>query len=246
MSIIISNLNKKFGTKTVLENIDLEFEDAHTTAILGHSGSGKSTLLRTLNLLETADSGTIKIENESIDFSKKISQKKGYAFRSHTAMVFQHFNLFTHLNAAQNIAKPLILVKKTPKNEAYEIALNLLEKVGLKDFANSYPATLSGGQTQRVAIARALAFKPNFLLLDEPTTALDPSLTNEVLKVIKELSEAKKSIIIVTHNLEFAKSCAHKIVFLDSGKIIFNGSKAEFFASNDMRVVNFIAGESFK
>lgn len=245
MSIKVTNLNKKFGSKLVLDNINLEFQSAQTTAILGHSGSGKSTLLRTLNLLEVADSGELEINGSKLDFSKKISQKDEHLLRSHTTMVFQHFNLFAHLNATQNITKPLMLVKKISKDEANKIALTLLEKVGLKDFANAYPATLSGGQAQRVAIARALAFNPDFLLLDEPTTALDPSLTNEVLKVIKGLADEKKSIIIVTHNLEFAKSCAHNIVLLANGKVEFQGSKAEFFASNDMKIINFISGESF-
>lgn len=245
MSIKVENLCKSFGKKVIFDKLNLEFSSAQTTAILGHSGSGKSTLLRSLNLLEIPNSGTLSIEGQSIDFSKSIDSAKTRAIRSHTTMVFQHFNLFAHLTALGNITKPLRLVKKISAKEADKLALALLEKVGLKDYAKHYPAMLSGGQAQRVAIARALAFEPDFLLLDEPTTALDPSLTNEVLRVIKNLSNENKSIILVTHNLEFAKSCAHKIILLEAGKVIFDGSKANFFASNDMRVINFIAGENF-
>lgn len=245
MSIKVENLSKSFGDKVIFDKLNLEFESGQTTAILGHSGSGKSTLLRSLNLLEIPQAGKLSIENHSIDFGKKIDSTKIRAIRSHTTMVFQHFNLFAHLTALQNITKPLRLVKKTSAKKADEIALALLEKVGLKEHAKHYPAMLSGGQAQRVAIARALAFEPDFLLLDEPTTALDPSLTNEVLRVIEALSNENKSIILVTHNLEFAKSCADKIILLENGKVLFDGSKASFFASNDMRAINFIAGESF-
>ena len=245
MSIKVENLRKSFGAKLIFDNLNLEFESGETTAILGHSGSGKSTLLRSLNLLEIPQSGKLSIKEHSIDFSKKIDSTKIRAIRAHTTMVFQHFNLFAHLTAKENITKPLRLVKKIPASKADELALALLEKVGLKDYAKHYPAMLSGGQAQRVAIARALAFEPDFLLLDEPTTALDPSLTNEVLKVIEALSKENKSIILVTHNLEFAKNCADKIVLLEQGKVLFDGPKTSFFASNDMKVINFIAGESF-
>ena len=245
MSIKVENLRKSFGAKLIFDNLNLEFESGETTAILGHSGSGKSTLLRSLNLLEIPQSGKLSIEEHSIDFSKKIDSTKIRAIRAHTTMVFQHFNLFAHLTAKENITKPLRLVKKIPASKADELALALLEKVGLKEYAKYYPAMLSGGQAQRVAIARALSFEPDFLLLDEPTTALDPSLTNEVLKVIEALSKENKSIILVTHNLEFAKSCADKIVLLEQGKVLFDGPKTSFFASNDMKIINFIAGESF-
>ena len=234
MSIKVENLRKSFGAKLIFDNLNLEFESGETTAILGHSGSGKSTLLRSLNLLEIPQSGKLSIKEHSIDFSKKIDSTKIRAIRAHTTMVFQHFNLFAHLTAKENITKPLRLVKKIPTSKADELALALLEKVGLKEYAKHYPAMLSGGQAQRVAIARALAFEPDFLLLDEPTTALDPSLTNEVLKVIEALSKENKSIILVTHNLEFAKNCADKIVLLEQGKVLFDGSKASFFASNEI------------
>ena len=206
--IKLRNLIKKFGQNTVLNDLNLEFKDAQTTVILGSSGSGKSTLLRCINLLEIPDSGELELGDEKIKFGTKISAKDMLPFREKTGMVFQSFNLFPHLSALQNVTEGPTQVLKIPKEEANKEALSLLEKVGLKGKEHEYPSRLSGGQSQRVAIARALAMKPSFLLLDEPTSALDPELEAEVLKVISELSHEHKSLIIVTHNMAFARRVA--------------------------------------
>lgn len=244
--ISLKHIYKTFSGKVVLDDISIDFPKGQTSVILGHSGSGKSTLLRSINLLEIPESGILRIENDIIIFqAKPLKSKQISSIRAHSAFVFQHFNLFLHLNALQNITAPLSIVHKRPKNEATKIAYELLEKVGLKGYEKSYPNALSGGQAQRVAIARALAINPDFLLADEPTTALDPELTNEVLGVFKDLSNEGKSIIIVTHNLAFAKMCAKNIIFLESGKIAFNGSTQDFFNSSDERIIKFIKSENF-
>ena len=231
--IKLRNLTKKFGQNTVLNDLNLEFKDAQTTVILGSSGSGKSTLLRCINLLEIPDNGELELGDEKIKFGKK------------TGMVFQSFNLFPHLSALQNVTEGPTQVLKVPKEEADKEALSLLEKVGLKGKEHEYPSRLSGGQSQRVAIARALAMKPSFLLLDEPTSALDPELEAEVLKVISELSHEHKSLIIVTHNMAFARRVADRILFLEGGNIAFDGSSEEFFSSDLPRIKKFISAMDF-
>lgn len=243
--IKLRNLTKKFGQNTVLNDLNLEFKDAQTTVILGSSGSGKSTLLRCINLLEIPDSGELELGDESIKFGTKISAKDMLPFREKTGMVFQSFNLFPHLSALQNVTEGPTQVLKIPKEEADKEALNLLEKVGLKGKEHEYPSRLSGGQSQRVAIARALAMKPSFLLLDEPTSALDPELEVEVLKVISELSHEHKSLIIVTHNMAFARRVADRILFLEGGNIAFDGSSEEFFSSDLPRIKKFISAMDF-
>ena len=243
--IKLRNLTKKFGQNTVLKDLNLEFKDAQTTVILGSSGSGKSTLLRCINLLEIPDSGELELGDERIKFGKKISAKEMLPFREKTGMVFQNFNLFPHLSALQNVTEGPTQVLKVPKEKAQKEALSLLEKVGLKGKEHEYPSRLSGGQSQRVAIARALAMKPSFLLLDEPTSALDPELEAEVLKVISELSHEHKSLIIVTHNMAFARRVADRILFLESGNIAFDGSGEEFFSSDLPRIKKFISAMDF-
>ena len=241
MMIKLRNLIKKFGQNTVLNDLNLEFKDAQTTVILGSSGSGKSTLLRCINLLEIPDSGELELGDEKIKFGTKISAKDMLPFREKTGMVFQSFNLFPHLSALQNVTEGPTQVLKIPKEEANKEALSLLEKVGLKGKEHEYPSRLSGGQSQRVAIARALAMKPSFLLLDEPTSALDPELEAEVLKVILSLAKEKKSMIIVTHNMNFARKIADRILFLDKGMIAFDGLVDEFFNSQNERIKSFIS-----
>ena len=243
--IKLRNLTKKFGQNTVLNDLNLEFKDAQTTVILGSSGSGKSTLLRCINLLEIPDSGELELGDERIKFGTKISAKDMLPFREKTGMVFQSFNLFPHLSALQNVTEGPTQVLKVPKEEADKEALSLLEKVGLKGKEHEYPSRLSGGQSQRVAIARALAMKPSFLLLDEPTSALDPELEVEVLKVISELSHEHKSLIIVTHNMAFARRVADRILFLEGGNIAFDGSSEEFFSSDLPRIKKFISAMDF-
>jgi glutamine ABC transporter, ATP-binding protein GlnQ len=245
MMIKLRNLIKKFGQNTVLNDLNLEFKDAQTTVILGSSGSGKSTLLRCINLLEIPDSGELELGDEKIKFGTKISAKDMLPFREKTGMVFQSFNLFPHLSALQNVTEGPTQVLKIPKEEANKEALSLLEKVGLKGKEHEYPSRLSGGQSQRVAIARALAMKPSFLLLDEPTSALDPELEAEVLKVISELSHEHKSLIIVTHNMAFARRVADRILFLEGGNIVFDGSSEEFFSSDLPRIKKFISAMDF-
>ena len=245
MMIKLRNLIKKFGQNTVLNDLNLEFKDAQTTVILGSSGSGKSTLLRCINLLEIPDSGELELGDEKIKFGTKISAKDMLPFREKTGMVFQSFNLFPHLSALQNVTEGPTQVLKIPKEEANKEALSLLEKVGLKGKEHEYPSRLSGGQSQRVAIARALAMQPSFLLLDEPTSALDPELEAEVLKVISELSHEHKSLIIVTHNMAFARRVADRILFLEGGNIAFDGSSEEFFSSDLPRIKKFISAMDF-
>ena len=243
--IKLRNLTKKFDQNTVLNDLNLELKDAQTTVILGSSGSGKSTLLRCINLLEIPDSGELELGDERIKFGTKISAKDMLPFREKTGMVFQSFNLFPHLSALQNVTEGPTQVLKIPKEEAKKEALSLLEKVGLKGKEHEYPSRLSGGQSQRVAIARALAMKPSFLLLDEPTSALDPELEAEVLKVIGGLSKERDSLIIVTHNMNFARKVADRILFLERGNIEFDGTAEEFFSSDSPRIVKFISAMDF-
>lgn len=239
----IEKINKWFGDKHVLKDIDLEFPAGQTTVLVGPSGSGKSTILRSLNLLEQPNSGTYDFDELHLDFERNVSRKQKLALRQKTGMVFQDYNLFPHLTVLQNITEGPRQVLKLPKETAEQIAMELLAKVGLKDFANAYPAQLSGGQAQRVAIARALAMKPAYVLLDEPTSALDPELELEVLRVLLKLSQENQSLIIVTHNMVFARRVADKIVFVEDGTIKYDGDPAGFFAPNnpDERIRHFIA-----
>ena len=239
----IEKINKWFGDKHVLKDIDLEFPAGQTTVLVGPSGSGKSTILRSLNLLEQPNSGTYDFDELHLDFERNVSRKQKLALRQKTGMVFQDYNLFPHLTVLQNITEGPRQVLKLPKETAEQTAMELLAKVGLKDFANAYQAQLSGGQAQRVAIARALAMKPAYVLLDEPTSALDPELELEVLRVLLKLSQENQSLIIVTHNMVFARRVADKIVFVEDGTIKYDGDPAGFFAPNnpDERIRHFIA-----
>ena len=194
--------------------------------------SGKSTLLRSLNLLERPESGTYDCDGIELDFAKKITKKETLAVRQKTEMVFQDYNLFPHLTVLKNVMEGPVHVLKEDKQTAKKRALELLDKVGLKQKATAYPNQLSGGQAQRVAIARSLAMRPRYILLDEPTSALDPEL---------ELASEKQSLIIVTHNLEFARHVADKVLFIEDGQINFSGSKDDFFNSKDPRIKEFIS-----
>ncbi|MDR2520230.1 MAG: amino acid ABC transporter ATP-binding protein [Eubacteriaceae bacterium] len=246
MAIILESLTKAFGEHTVLKSLNLTFNDSETTVIVGPSGSGKSTMLRCLNVLEMPNSGSVAIGEQTIRFgARKLAIKDILAFRRRTGMVFQGFHLFPHLSAMENITEGPIYVLGVPKEKAKEDALLFLKKVGLSDKADALPSRLSGGQQQRVAIARALAMDPYFLLFDEPTSALDPELEGEVLKVISELSFEKKSIIIVTHNMAFAKRVSNRILFLEDGSIQFDGTPDEFFTTGIERINSFLSAMEF-
>lgn len=228
MSLIkIKQLNKSFGDLHVLKDINLDVENGEVIALIGASGSGKSTLLRSINLLEQADSGEIFYKD--MEVKSEWSEKEIDAYRIQLGMVFQNFNLFPHLSVLENISISPKMTLKLSEDIAKKQALELLDRVGLKDKANAYPEQLSGGQKQRVAIARALAMKPEVMLFDEPTSALDPEMVKEVLEVIKELTTSGLTTIIVTHEMGFAREVADRIVFLDKGKIVEEQPAELFF-----------------
>ena len=234
--IVVRDIYKAFGSLEVLKGISLTIEKGEVVAIIGPSGSGKSTLLRCLNRLETMDRGTIEIEGEVLASNgpdgnslyapepqaKKICRKMG--------MVFQSFNLFPHLTVFENVIEAPQVVKGVPLSEIQPEAEELLRKVGLFDKRNSYPSRLSGGQKQRVAIARALAMKPDIMLFDEPTSALDPELTGEVLKAMRQLAEEHMTMLVVTHEMAFAREVANRVIFMDDGEIVEEGKPGEIFA----------------
>jgi len=229
--IEINNLHKHFKGNYVLKGIDLEVLKGETVAIIGPSGSGKSTLLRCINLLETPSDGEIKLDELRIH-ANNITKEILLKVRRSTGMVFQNYNLFANKTAIENIAEALITVKKKSRLEAMREADILLKKVGLQNRANHYPSGLSGGEQQRVAIARALALNPRVILFDEPTSALDPELVQEVLQVIKKVAKEHVTMIIVTHELEFARDVADKVIFMDEGRIVEQNSAVEFFKNS--------------
>lgn len=221
--ISISHLSKRFADNEVLKDINLNIKQGEVVAIIGPSGSGKSTLLRCLNLLEKPNTGTIKIGSVTLN-SEQYRSKDEINLRKQSAMVFQHYNLFKNKTALENITYPLIVGQKIGKDKAKQQGLSLLERVGMLPYANQYPITLSGGQQQRVAIARALAVRPKVLLFDEPTSALDPERVHEVLQVMLQLAKEHITMIIVTHEMEFAKYVADRIIFMANGVIVEEGS----------------------
>lgn len=234
--ICMANIHKRFGGLEVLKGIDLEVKRGEVLAIIGPSGSGKSTLLRCLNRLETIDCGTIEVEGECL--AKEHAGTAVYAEKelSHRilgkmGMVFQQFNLFPHMTVLENLIEAPVQVKKMPKAEICPVAEQLLQKVGLFDKRDVYPGRLSGGQKQRVAIARALAMNPDIMLFDEPTSALDPELTGEVLKTMQQLAEDRMTMIVVTHEMAFAREVANKVIFMADGEIVEQGEPKEFFAN---------------
>lgn len=226
--IKVNNLCKKFGKLEVLKGIDLEVKKGEVVVIIGPSGSGKSTFLRCLNFLEKPSSGIISVGNISIE-AIKASKKDIYEIRKHSAMVFQGYNLFKNKTVLQNVTEALVVVQNIDKNKANVIGERLLEQVGLSDKKNVYPSTLSGGQQQRVSIARAMAINPDVILFDEPTSALDPELVFEVLSVIRNLAEQNMTMIIVTHEMSFAREVADRIIFMDDGKIVEQGDPKDIF-----------------
>lgn len=226
--IKIENICKAYQTHQVLDHLTFTIEQGQVISIIGASGAGKSTLLRTINALEKAEEGKIYLTNFSIDF-KTAKKKDIIALRQYTAMVFQQFHLFQRKTALENVMEGLIVVKKIPKQKAEEIALKELDKVGLLGQADYYPKHLSGGQQQRVALARALAMSPELLLLDEPTSALDPELVGEVLASIKKIAEEGKTMLLVSHEMNFVRQVSDIVLFLEAGQIIEIGTPEELF-----------------
>ena len=238
-----SGIGKNFGETKVLKDISLTLEQGEALAIIGSSGSGKTTLLRCLNFLEHPDNGIIRVNGETLfDASipattqESVIRKK----RLHFGLVFQNFNLFPHYSVLKNIADAPIHVQKRDKGEVYKEAMELLKKMGLEDKADAYPYQLSGGQCQRVAIARALALNPKILFFDEPTSALDPELTGEVLKVIKSLADLDITMVIVTHEMEFAKNISDRVIFMDKGVVALEGTPDEVFGADHTRMKEFL------
>ncbi len=228
MILEIENLSKTFDELPVLKNISLEVEKGDVVAILGPSGSGKTTLLRCMNFLEKADKGTLKFDNAAYEL-KHIKKKEMAQIRKKTAFVFQGYNLFLNKTALQNVMEGLVIARKVPKKEAEKIAMEALDKVGLSDRYDYYPSQLSGGQQQRVAIARAIATDPEIIYFDEPTSALDPELTGEVLEVMQKLAEEGRTMLVVTHEMGFARNVSNKIIFMEEGVILEQNSTKEFF-----------------
>ena len=225
----IQSLKKSFGNTPVLRGIDLTVEQGDVIAIIGPSGSGKTTLLRCLNFLEQADSGVMTFDGERFDLAR-IGKKDIARLRKKTAFVFQSYNLFANKTVLQNVTEGLIAGRKIPKAQAVETAMAALEKVGLAGRSGDYPAQLSGGQQQRVAIARAIAAKPELIYFDEPTSALDPELTGEVLAVMRELAAEGMTMLVVTHEMSFARTVSSRVIFLENGAVVESGPSAEFFA----------------
>ena len=225
MSVIeVKNVRKHFDNQEVLKGISFNVEKGQQVALIGPSGSGKSTMLRCINLLESIDEGQIIVLDQDIDQIRDIN-----AYRSKVGMVFQQFNLFSNMNVIDNCTLAQKRVLKINENDAKEKAVANLNKVGMGDFINAYPSTLSGGQKQRVAIARALCMDPEILLFDEPTSALDPEMVDEVLKVIEDLSKEEMTMVIVTHEMGFARDFADKIVFMDAGIVLEEGDPKQIF-----------------
>lgn len=228
--IEIKNLKKSFGKNVILQDVSLRVEKGDAIVILGSSGAGKTTLLRCLNFLEKADGGEMDIGNLHIDFASA-SKKQILEIRRKVAFVFQNYNLFNNKTAIENVMEGLIIGQKMPKAQAREIAEDCLNKVGLSDKYDSYPSQLSGGQQQRVGIARAMALNPEVILFDEPTSALDPELVGETLQLIRKIAKEGITMVIVTHELEFAQDVANKVIFMEGGFVVEEGTPEEIFTN---------------
>lgn len=225
----VQDLKKSFGGQAILKGVDVALDKGDVVAVIGPSGAGKTTLLRCMNFLEVADSGQMTFDGVNYDLGH-MAKKDVLALRKKTGFVFQGYHLFRNKTALQNITEGLVTARKMPRDEANAIAARMLERVGLLDKANSYPSQLSGGQQQRVAIARAMAPGPEIIYFDEPTSALDPELTGEVLDVMRDLARSGMTMLVVTHELAFAKSAANKVVFMEDGVVVETASAQDFFA----------------
>ena len=240
MILEAKGIKKSFGKAEILKGLDLSIDKGDVVAILGRSGSGKTTLLRCLDFLEKADGGTLIFDGVSYDL-KTISKKDIRELRKKTGFVFQNYNLFSNMTALENVMEGLVTARKINKKEALETSLSMLEKVGMLEWKDHYPIQLSGGQQQRVAIARALATKPEVIYFDEPTSALDPELTGEVLTVMKRLAEDGMTMIVVTHEMEFARRVANRVVFMEEGRVLEEGDPETIFTSpKEKRTQEFI------
>jgi polar amino acid transport system ATP-binding protein len=240
--IEVNHLVKNYGDNEVLKDISFHVAQGEVLSIIGSSGSGKSTLLRAINQLETIEGGEVIICGDTLyEEGLNLSQEELRKIQLHNGLVFQDFNLFPHMSIKRNITEALIYVLKKDKAEAEEIALALLDKMGLKDRCDSYPSQLSGGQKQRVSIARALALKPNVLWFDEPTSALDPELTGDILRVIKDLAKEKMTMVVVTHEMSFARDISDRVIFMDEGLIAEKGTPEEVFGNpTNPRTIQFL------
>ena len=230
----LENIKKSFGSNEVLKDISVSVDEGEVISIIGPSGSGKSTLLRCATFLETIDSGTISYMGDNAAWTengKAVYAKNLKQFREDFGLVFQNFNLFPHYSVLKNLIDAPVSIMKRDRTEATQEAMELLSKMGLESKADAYPCELSGGQQQRVAIARALAMNPKMLFFDEPTSALDPELTGEVLKVIRQLAEEKMTMVVVTHEMAFAKAVSNRVIFMDSGYIVEQGTPDEVFGN---------------
>lgn len=228
----VKNLNKSFNDKLILNNISFNIKQGEVVCLLGKSGGGKTTLLRCINFLEKADSGIIEFLDNEYDLSK-IKNKQIFLIRLNTSFVFQDYNLFINKTALENVIEGLIVARKYNKNVAIDIGKKMLDRVGLLDKINQYPSRLSGGEKQRVAIARALATNPKIIYFDEPTSALDPNLTNEVLNVMKDLANDGITMLVVTHEMSFAKNVSNRIMLMENGLIVDDTDSKTFFNNTD-------------
>ena len=240
--IQVNNLKKTFNNNIIFQNISFEIKKAEVVCLIGPSGAGKTTLLRCLNFLEKADEGELYFLDEKYDLSI-IKNKEISNIKKRISFVFQDYNLFVNKNALENIIEGLIIARKMDKKDAIEIGKKMLKKVGLIDKAESYPSRLSGGEKQRVAIARALATNPDIIYFDEPTSALDPELTSEVLNVIKDLANEGSTMLIITHEMSFAKNVADRILLMNQGKILEDTTADNFFNSNNENIKKFLRSE---
>ena len=238
----LRELKKSFGGTTVLQGVDLTVQQGDVIAVIGPSGSGKTTLLRCMNFLETADSGALTFDGETLDLAR-VRKKDAARLRRKTAFVFQSYNLFANKTALENVTEGLIVGRKMPKAEALTLARRALDQVGLANREDHYPAQLSGGQQQRVAIARAMAARPEIIYFDEPTSALDPELTGEVLAVMRQLAAEGMTMLVVTHELSFARNVSTRTVFMENGLVVEEGPSKELFdCPQQARTREFLAG----
>ncbi|MBO5116256.1 MAG: amino acid ABC transporter ATP-binding protein [Treponema sp.] len=241
--INVKNLKKSFGSLEIIKDVSFSVVKGEVLSIIGPSGSGKSTMLRCISQLEEVTDGTIEICGETlVKNGVYVDKKSRHEITLKTGLVFQNFNLFPHYSVIENIMKPQMLVLKKSEDDAREVAISLLKRMDLEQKANNYPCELSGGQQQRVSIARALALKPEVLLFDEPTSALDPELTGEILEVIKELASEKMTMVVVTHEMNFAKEISDKVIFMDNGFIVAAGSPKDVIENpQNERVISFLS-----